>query len=95
MNGAREFGRQNTVDLALPRDAAFSGKARGHDLNSKMRFLAALRARMVTGVKVGIVIDGKTLGVERGLKLLAYVVRYFLRHWLGFAPKRLSVKTRP
>lgn len=59
-----------------------------------MRFLAALRARMVPRVKVRVVINGEAFGFKRRFELLAYAIRDPCGHGVDFAPKAAPVKAR-
>lgn len=59
MDRPGQLFRQNGMDAALALDAALAGKARRDNFEAEMRFLAALRARMVTGMKVRIVINSE------------------------------------
>jgi len=58
------------VDAALPGDPALAGKALGDDLEPEMGLLAVLRAGVMAGMQVRIVINGEALRLERSLELL-------------------------
>lgn len=93
MDRARQLLSQNRIDQSLTLDAALAGKARGHDFQAEMGFLAALRARMVAGVKMRIVINSQTLRLQRGFNFVAYAVRDGHRGRTGSGQNPRAVKS--
>ena len=94
MDRTRQLFSQNCIDLPLALDAALAGKASRHDFQAEMGFLTAVRAGMVAGVKMRIVINSQTLRLQRGFDFVAYPVRDGHRGRTGSDQNLRAVKSR-
>lgn len=74
MDRTGQFFSQDGMNLALPGETVLTDEARSHDFKAKMGLFAALRTRMVAGMKMRIVINCQALGLQRSLKFLAYAI---------------------
>jgi hypothetical protein len=63
MDRARELLGEDRMYSALALHAAFASEACGHDFQAKMGLLAALRTRVMAGMKMRIVINSQALGL--------------------------------
>jgi hypothetical protein len=83
MDRAGELLGEERMHAALALDPAHPRESGGDDLEAEMGLLAALRARMVAGMKMGVVVDDEMLGLQSRFELTADTVGD--DHSLGFA----------
>ena len=77
---------QDGVDPALTCHPALPRKAGRDDFEPEMSFLATLGAGVMAGMQVGIIVDDKPRGLERGFELLADLIGDG-HEWAAFVPK--------
>ena len=96
MDAAGELLGEGGVDAALARDPVLPGEAGGDDLDPEMRLLAGMRAGVMAGMKMRIVVYLEPAGVERGLEFAANPVGsiHWNSHpkWAASGPKNPAVK---